>query len=123
MIGNQPFLKQYPVLLHLFVAVITQDLEVLTLLGYTEVIPVIPLPAITTNAARVAALTQTPVIAELTDTLWDFTNDTSIYLHSFPQLVGRSIAGECLQRQPDLCRAAPMDSGFMNVHSAYALSI
>jgi hypothetical protein len=34
-----------------------------------------------------------PVVSHLTDTMWDFSNSSAVYMHFFPQLAGQTVAG------------------------------
>jgi hypothetical protein len=45
------------------------------------------------NATRLAMLVTRPVVSHLTDTMWDFSNSSAVYMHSFPQLAGQTVAG------------------------------
>lgn len=76
-------------------ALLYQDPEALPLLGFTSTKPIIPMPTTLANAARLAYLLRRPAAAELTDKLWDFTADSSIYVHSFPALIGKTVMGAC----------------------------
>jgi hypothetical protein len=46
------------------------------------------------NATRLAMLVTRPVVSHLTDTMWDFSNSSAVYMHFFPQLAGQTVAGE-----------------------------
>eukprot|EP00883_Tetradesmus_obliquus_P013682 jgi/Sobl393_1/6651/SZX75593.1 len=80
---------------HVVAEILSND--AMPLLKFVPSKPVLPLPSHRLNATRLAMLVTRPVVSHLTDTMWDFSNSSAVFMHHFPQLAGSTVADVALR--------------------------
>ncbi|WIA14491.1 hypothetical protein OEZ85_003013 [Tetradesmus obliquus] len=80
---------------HVVAEILSND--AMPLLKFVPSKPVLPLPSHRLNATRLAMLVTRPVVSHLTDTMWDFSNSSAVFMHHFSQLAGSTVADVALR--------------------------